>query len=79
LYHEASFRKMFFLDDHNTRLIYSYRPLVCRFYPFLMRKIASKYIFETDPSCPGLGNGENVSSEYFLRLIEEAEKRLGVF
>ncbi|MEM3713193.1 MAG: YkgJ family cysteine cluster protein [Thermoproteota archaeon] len=71
--------KCFFLDAHNTCLIYPHRPLVCRFYPFLMRKIGIRYVFEADPSCPGLGNGENIDREYFLNLVEEAENYLGNF
>ncbi|MEM1558054.1 MAG: YkgJ family cysteine cluster protein [Thermoproteota archaeon] len=68
--------KCFFLDSHNECLIYPYRPLVCRFYPFLMRKIGNRYFFEADPSCPGLGDGKKLNEEYFLGLIEEAEKNL---
>ncbi|MBO3799963.1 MAG: hypothetical protein FGF52_02755 [Candidatus Brockarchaeota archaeon] len=65
-----------FLDPYNMCKIYSDRPLVCRFYPLLMRKIGTTYVFEADPSCPGLGSGENLGNDYFLRLIEDAEKRL---
>ncbi|MEM2570475.1 MAG: YkgJ family cysteine cluster protein [Thermoproteota archaeon] len=71
--------KCFFLDANNTCLVYSYRPLVCRFYPFLLRKIGTKYVFDVDPSCPGLGNGENIDEKYFIKLIREAEKHLGSF
>jgi Fe-S-cluster containining protein len=68
--------KCFFLDSHNMCIIYSDRPLVCRFYPFLMRKIGKKYVFEADPSCPGLGDGEKLTEEYFLMLMKEAAKSL---
>lgn len=71
--------KCFFLDANCVCLVYSYRPLVCRFYPFLLRKIGAKYVFEVDPSCSGLGNGENIDEKYFLKLVQEAEKHLGSF
>jgi len=68
--------KCFFLDDRNMCLIYPHRPLVCRFYPFLMRKIGTRYVFEADPSCPGLNYGENLDEKYFLSLVEEAKEHL---
>ncbi len=68
--------KCFFLDSHSMCTIYSDRPLVCRFYPFLMRKIGKRYVFEVDPSCSGLGGGEKLTEEYFLTLMKEAEKSL---
>lgn len=69
--------RCFFLETGEKCRIYSSRPLVCRFYPFVMQKIGEKYVFHADPSCPGLGKGEYPGREYFEKLVEEAEKRLG--
>jgi|YelNatPaOPRAMG01_1025707.scaffolds.fasta_scaffold149255_1 Fe-S-cluster containining protein len=69
-------QKCFFLEPSGKCSIYSSRPLVCRFYPFVMQKIGDKYVFHADPSCPGLGKGKYLDREYFEKLVEEAEERL---
>ncbi len=71
--------KCFFLGPSNKCSIYPVRPLVCRFYPFMLQKIGGRYVFHVDPFCPGLGEGIYLDREYFEKLVEEAEKRLNVF
>lgn len=71
--------KCFFLGPGNKCSIYRARPLVCRFYPFVMQKIGERYVFHVDPSCPGLGEGMYLDREYFEKLVEEAEERLNRF
>jgi Fe-S-cluster containining protein len=68
--------RCFFLNQDNKCSIYPVRPLVCRFYPFVMHKIGETYVFHADPFCPGLGEGTYLDEEYFERLVELAEKRL---
>jgi Fe-S-cluster containining protein len=72
------YRRCFFLGPDNKCRIYSARPLVCRFYPFLMQKVGRTYVFHADPLCPGLGEGMHLDEEYFEKLVEEAEKRLNM-
>ncbi|MEM2089344.1 MAG: YkgJ family cysteine cluster protein [Thermoproteota archaeon] len=71
--------RCFFLEAGGKCSIYSSRPLVCRFYPFVMQKVGGKYVFHADPSCPGLGKGEYLDRKYFEKLVEEAEECLGNF
>jgi Fe-S-cluster containining protein len=68
--------RCFFLKPDNKCSIYPVRPLVCRFYPFVMQKVGETYVFHADPFCPGLGEGTYLDEEYFERLVEQAEKRL---
>ncbi|MCX8182957.1 MAG: YkgJ family cysteine cluster protein [Crenarchaeota archaeon] len=70
--------RCFFLESDRKCRIYQARPLVCRFYPFMMQKIRGKYVFHADPACPGLGKGTYLDEEYFKRLVEQAERRLDV-
>lgn len=70
--------RCFFLESDRKCGIYPARPLVCRFYPFMMQKIREKYVFHADPSCPGLGEGTYLDEEYFEKLVEQAEKRLDI-
>lgn len=68
--------RCFFLQPDGKCRIYPARPLVCRFYPFMVQRIGETYVFHVDPSCPGLGEGTYVAEEYFEKLVEQAEKRL---
>jgi Fe-S-cluster containining protein len=70
--------RCFFLGPDNKCRIYPARPLVCRFYPFVMQRVGGTYVFHSDPVCPGLGEGMHLDEEYFEKLVEEAEKRLNM-
>ncbi|MGQ9478678.1 MAG: YkgJ family cysteine cluster protein [Thermoproteota archaeon] len=65
-----------FLGEDLRCRIYTYRPIICRFYPFVMQKIKKKYVFHVDSSCPGIGRGSYLDEEFFRNLIREAEMRL---
>ncbi len=57
--------------------IYAARPLVCRFYPFELTTVDGRHVFHCTRECPGIGKGPRLRSEYFLRLLREAYRRLG--
>lgn len=71
--------KCFFLEPNSRCKIYPHRPLVCKFYPFVMQKIEERYVFHVDPSCPGLVEGRHLDKEYFEKLVKEAERSLNRF
>jgi Fe-S-cluster containining protein len=66
-----------FLDGENCR-IYPVRPLICRFYPFLLYKIQNQtFIFKvTNENCPGVGRGKVLSKWFFLKLFRLAAVKL---
>lgn len=70
--------RCFFLQPDGKCRIYQVRPLVCRFYPFTLQRIGETYVFQADPSCPGLVEGTYLDKEYFEKLVEQAEKRLDI-
>jgi len=66
----------FFLKDLRC-LIYSERPLTCRFYPFSLTEKDGVVLFKlTDEPCPGLGLGKPLKKEFFLNLLGLASTRL---
>ncbi|MEM3425851.1 MAG: YkgJ family cysteine cluster protein [Thermoproteota archaeon] len=71
--------RCFFLQPDRKCRIYPVRPLVCRFYPFMVQRIGKTYVFQADPSCHGLGKGTYLNEEYFEKLVEQAEERLNRF
>ena len=67
--------KCVFLDGKACR-IYNLRPLICRFYPFSLKKGSNGYIFEVSEECPGIGIGNVLKESYFERMFEEAQRIL---
>ena len=65
-----------FFQDENTCAIYEHRPLICRFYPFSLRKKGSAYAFGVSDECPGLGNGKRLDRDFFLSLLRLAQTRI---
>jgi Fe-S-cluster containining protein len=67
--------KCFFLKT-NLCSIYSFRPLICRFYPFeLLPNSNSAHRFDYTLECPGIGVGEELRASYFRRLFRLARVR----
>ncbi|MGQ9542701.1 MAG: YkgJ family cysteine cluster protein [Candidatus Bathyarchaeia archaeon] len=61
----------------NSCSIYKYRPLVCRFYPFMMEHIGSSLVISlTAGNCPGVGSGSRLEDSYFKQLAWTALSRL---
>jgi Fe-S-cluster containining protein len=58
--------------------IYSKRPLVCRFYPFVMNRSESgTFEFKLpEHECQGIGRGRKLTQHYYLRLFRIAVERL---
>lgn len=66
----------FFLED-NLCTIYSFRPLICRFYPFeLGKKESQEYQFSYTRECPGIDKGKILGAQYFTKLFTIAQSRL---
>ena len=69
--------KCVFLKE-NQCTIYSFRPLICIFYPFELKfddfKILHVFSFTTE--CPTLGMGGSFGEKEFKRLFELAKERL---
>ena len=70
--------KCIFLE-RNLCTIYSFRPLICKFYPFeLLPKVSSKLKFNYTLECPGIGVGEEIDINYFRGLFRLARVRFGL-
>ncbi len=67
--------KCVFLEGKACR-IYDIRPIICRFYPFSVKKSNSTYMFEAAKDCPGIGLGESLSLTEFERMLAEAQSKL---
>ncbi len=67
--------KCVFLDGKACR-IYNIRPLICRFYPFSLKRGSNGYKFEVSEECPGIGLGDVPKESDFERMFEEAQRRL---
>ena len=68
----------------NKCSIYNIRPLICRFYPFeLKRDEKGKYLFQSTQECPCVGekttnnSRNNVAKEFFDSLFKLARKEIG--
>ena len=70
--------KCVFLKDNHCS-IYSLRPLICRFYPFELKfeKAQGRHIFDFTFKCPGIKQGKVMDENYFKRLFELAQEKLG--
>ena len=66
-----------FLDGVSCS-IYSKRPLICRFYPFIMKRSESGTLgFELpEQECQGIGRGRKLTQDYYLHLLRIAVERL---
>lgn len=61
----------------NHCMIYEFRPLICRFYPFWLEKLGSgKYVFKVSTECPGIGRDQLLSRKFFSELFREAIEAL---
>jgi Fe-S-cluster containining protein len=69
--------KCVFLKNNNCT-IYSFRPLICRFYPFELKPSAGKekYVFDFTLECPGISLGEVLRGSDFEKLFFLAQARL---
>jgi Fe-S-cluster containining protein len=68
-------RKCHFLRD-KTCTVYRVRPLVCRFYPFELKKERdSTHRFVCTVECPGVGRGKRLERQYFQGLLERAREQ----
>jgi Fe-S-cluster containining protein len=59
----------------NRCIVYSKRPLICRFYPFGLTITRQQKNFYYTKECPGIGKGETLREEDFQILLTEANKR----
>ncbi len=67
--------KCVFLDGKACR-IYNIRPLICRFYPFSLKRGNNGYKFEVSEECPGIGLGDASKESDFERMFEDAQRVL---
>jgi uncharacterized protein len=69
--------KCVFLKN-NQCTIYSFRPLICRFYPFqLTYDLGSeKHVFDFTLECPAINQGKPFSKKEFEQLFELARETL---
>ena len=66
----------FFLED-NLCTIYSFRPLICRFYPLeLGKRETREYQFSYTRECPGIDKGRILRPPYFTKLFKIAQSKL---
>ena len=64
--------KCFFLEN-NLCSIYEIRPLICKFYPFQLRKIGNnRFSFSFTNKCTGIGNGPRRRRVFFENLFGQA-------
>ena len=66
--------KCVFLKD-NRCVIYSKRPLICRFYPFGFTNYEQQKTFYYTKECPGIGRGVAMNKIDFSKLLRQANKR----
>ncbi|HID60747.1 MAG TPA: YkgJ family cysteine cluster protein [Hadesarchaea archaeon] len=67
--------KCVFLEGKACR-IYDIRPVICRFYPFSVKRYNGTYMFEVSRDCPGIGLGNLVPPEHFERMVKKASEAL---
>jgi Fe-S-cluster containining protein len=59
----------------NRCIIYSKRPLICRFYPFGLTINEQKKTVYYTKECPGIGRGKTLRKDEFNKLLRQANKR----
>ncbi len=69
--------KCVFLKD-NACVIYGFRPLICRFYPFELKfnHDQDRYEFTATLECPAINHGRDFSEADFRKLFRLAQERL---
>lgn len=61
----------------STCSIYKARPLICRFYPFFLRRSGKRALeIGFDPACSGIGSGTVPGEEFYQRLTRLAKREL---
>jgi len=61
-----------FLRDEGC-LIYTNRPLICRFFPFYLEKQdEGRFVFGVSEECPGVGRGPRLNRRFFYNLFRQA-------
>ena len=70
-------KRCVFLDGVSCS-IYSKRPLICRFYPFVMERSESGTLEFKLPEreCQGIGRGRKLTQDYYMHLLRIAVERL---
>jgi len=53
----------------NVCRIYTDRPLICRFYPFFLERLADSFRFGFDADCLGIGEGREMTRDFFAGLL----------
>jgi len=67
--------KCVFLEN-NRCTIYPLRPLICRFYPFELKRVRSgKHKFLFTEECPGINKGRMLSGNYFRKMFRLAQAK----
>ncbi|MBN1682164.1 YkgJ family cysteine cluster protein [Candidatus Bathyarchaeota archaeon] len=56
---------------------YEFRPLLCRMYPFWIERKNDVFIIRLDNDCKGFGTGDNLTEEFYKKLIAFAIKERG--
>ena len=68
--------KCVFLKE-NRCIIYSQRPLICRFYPFgLETDEDERKVFYFTNECPGISKGKKLKKKDFQAMLKKAARRL---
>lgn len=71
----ANDKKCVFLETNHCT-IYSFRPLICRFYPFELKMSRSqKYMFLSTKECPGINKGRMLGKGYFRKMFRLARAK----
>jgi Fe-S-cluster containining protein len=66
--------KCVFLKDSRCS-IYDIRPLICRFYPFQLKKVGSReLVFAYTNKCLGIGKGPRLKRSFFEKLFKESAR-----
>lgn len=65
-----------FLKGNNCT-IYEGRPLLCRCYPFSLKRRKNIYSFHPTHECPAIGDGEKLGRQFFADLLKLTLERFG--
>ncbi len=74
--------KCLFLKEDNICSIYALRPLICRFYPFMLETEGNSHKFTATSECPRIASpksgecGKVLDFFYFRRLLKTARSAL---
>ena len=68
--------KCLFLKN-NQCIIYEFRPIICRFYPFELKNLGNnKYLFLFTTKCKGIGQGPKLGNPFFDFLFQIANSAM---